>query len=73
MTIVQKIVKAGSLPAEWRKEFSNPDRDVRVEIREVDPELEAAKSLEDVMDLVAKRAEERGLTPKILQDILNDR
>ena len=73
MTIVQKIVKAGSLPAEWRKDFPDPERSVRVEIREVDPELEAASSLEEMMDLVGKRAGERGLTPAILQEILGER
>lgn len=73
MTIIQKVVKAGSLPADWRKDFPDPNSTVRVEIREVDVELENANSLEDVMDLVSKRAGQRGLTPQVLQDILNER
>jgi hypothetical protein len=31
------------------------------------------KSLEDVMDEVSRSAQERGLTPEILQSILNER
>jgi hypothetical protein len=73
MTIIQKIVKARDLPPEWAKEFADPDAQVRVEVREIDPELEATRTLEHVMDLVAERAKTRGLTPEILQDILNER
>jgi hypothetical protein len=73
MTIIQKIVKARDLPPEWAKEFPNPETQVRVEVREVDPKLEATRTLEDVMDLIAERAKARGLTPEILQDILNER
>ncbi len=73
MTIIQKILKARDLPPEWAEAFSDPDTDVRVEVREVDAKLEATRTLEDVMDLVAERAKARGLTPEILQDILNGR
>ena len=73
MTIIQKIVKARDLPPEWAKEFADPETQVRVEVREVDTKLEAASTLEDVMDLIAERAKARGLTPEILQDILNER
>jgi hypothetical protein len=73
MTVIQKIIKARDLPAEWAKEFPNPEAQVRVEVREVDAELEAARTLEDVMDLIAERAKARGLTPEVLQDILNER
>ncbi|HEY7550878.1 MAG TPA: hypothetical protein VH913_15345 [Hyphomicrobiaceae bacterium] len=72
MTVIQKIVKARDLPPDWAKEFPNPEAQVRVEVREVDATLEAARTLEDVMDLIAERAKERGLTPEILQDILNE-
>jgi hypothetical protein len=68
MTIIQKIVKARDLPPEWAKEFADPDTQVRVEVREVDAKLEAARTLEDVMDLLAERAKARGLTPEILRD-----
>jgi hypothetical protein len=68
MTIVQKIVKARDLPPEWAKEFADPDTQVRVEVREVDAELEATRTLEDVMDLIAERAKARGLTPEVLRD-----
>jgi hypothetical protein len=69
MTIIQKIVKARDLPPEWAKEFPNPEAQVRVEVREVDAKLEAARTLEDVMDLIAERAKARGLTPEILRDL----
>ena len=73
MTIIQKIVKARDLPPEWAKEFADPDTQVRVEVREVDSRLEVARTLEDVMDLIAERAKARGLTPEVLEDILNER
>ena len=73
MTIIQKIVKARDLPPEWAKEFADPDTQVRVEVREIDARLEAASTLEDVMDLIAERAKARGLTPEVLRDILNER
>jgi hypothetical protein len=46
---------------------------MRVEVRELDSRLEAARTLEEVMDLIAERAKARGLTPEVLQDILNER
>lgn len=49
MTIVRKSVKAGSLPADWRSGFPDPDSTVLVELREVDGRLEAAHTLEEVM------------------------
>jgi hypothetical protein len=73
MTIIQRIVKARDLPPEWAKEFADPETQVRVEVREIDPKLEATRTLEEVMDLVAERAKARGLTPEVLQDILNER
>jgi hypothetical protein len=73
MTIIQKVIKAGELPPEWAKEFADPETQVRVEVREVDDKLERTHTLEDVMDLISERAIARGLTPEILQDILNER
>lgn len=73
MTIVQKIMKAGDLPPELAKAFSDPNADVQVVVREVDRELASAKSTDEVMDLISARAEERGLTPELLREILNER
>ena len=73
MTIIHKVIKAGALPPDWRKDFPDPDSMVRVEIRAVDTRMESATSLEDIMDLVSERAGSRGLTPQILDDILNER
>jgi hypothetical protein len=38
-----------------------------------DPELAAAASLEAVMDIIGRRATERGLTEERLAEILNER
>jgi hypothetical protein len=73
MTVFQKIVKASELPPEWAKSFPDQDAKLRIEIREVDEELESAKSVGDVMDIISRRAQERGLTPELLQEILNER
>lgn len=73
MTIIQKIVKAGDLPPEWAKEFANPNARIEVRLTECDEELQNAKTPMEVLDIVSRRAEARGLTPAILEDILNDR
>ncbi len=73
MTIVQKIMKAGDLPPELAKAFSDPNVDVQVVVREVDKELAGARSIDQVMDVISKRAAERGLTPELLREILNER
>ena len=73
MTIVQKIVKAGQLPPEWAKEFSDPNAQVQVEITEIDAELLAAKTSVEMMRIIARRAGERGLTPEIADEITRER
>ncbi len=73
MATVHKIIKAGELPRDWARDFADPDQPVRVTITEIDPELEDAKSLSEVMDLIGARARERGLTPEILDDIVHER
>lgn len=75
MTIIQKIVKAGDLPPEWAKEFHNPDVPVEIIIREVDKERHAARraELQALLDRAAAQATERGLTPEILQEILDEK
>jgi len=73
MSITQKILKVREFPPEWAKEFPNPDVKVRLEIKEVDPTLDAVRTLDDVMDLISERAQQRGLTADLLQEILNER
>ena len=73
MTTVKKIIKAGQLPRDWAGKFADPDQPVRVTITEVDPELDNAASLSKVMDLIGARAQKRGLTPDIVNDILHER
>jgi hypothetical protein len=50
-----------------------PDQRVTIVIEPEDTELAAAASLEAVMDLIARRARERGLTEEKLAGILNER
>jgi hypothetical protein len=71
---VQKTVAARELPTAWREEgrFA-PDQRVTVVIEPEDSELAAAASLEGVMDIISRRARERGLTEEKLAEILNER
>lgn len=71
---VQKTVMARELPEAWRNEgrFA-PDQRVTVVIEPEDPELAAAATLEAVMDIIGRRAAERGLTEEKLAEILDER
>ena len=73
MTIIQKIVKAKDLPPEWAKEFADPETQVEVRLSECDEELKNAKNSLEVFDIVARRAKARGLTPEIVDEILNEK
>jgi hypothetical protein len=70
---LQKTVAARELPKAWREEgrFA-PDQRVTVVIEPEDLELAAAASLEAVMDIISRRATERGLTEEKLDSILNE-
>jgi hypothetical protein len=71
---VQKTVMARELPKAWREEgrFA-PDQRVTVVIEPEDAELAAAASLEAVMDIISRRAAERGLREERLAEILDER
>jgi hypothetical protein len=71
---VQKTVEARELPKVWREEgrFA-PDQRLTVVIEPEDPELATAASLEAVMDIIGRRATDRGLTEERLAEILNER
>ena len=73
MATIRKIVRARELPRDWSKSFRDPDQPVRVVISEIDPELERAPSLSRLMDIIGERAQKRGLTPELLDDILHDK
>ncbi len=73
MTIIQKIMKAGELPPEWAKEFPDPDMKVKLRVAAYDEELETATSPLEVLEIVSRRAEERGLTREIFDEIMNDK
>lgn len=70
-------MKARDLPAEWRKQGGfAPEDQVRVRVEPDDPELAAARSLNEVMDVIGGRAEKRakklGITPEELNKILDE-
>jgi hypothetical protein len=71
---IKKVVSARELPATWpeRKKFGPDDRLV-VWIEPEDEELGRAASLQQLMDIIGKRAKARGLTPEKLDRILHDR
>jgi hypothetical protein len=70
---VQKTVIARELPKAWREEGRFAlDQRVTVVIEPEDPELAVAASLEAIMDVISRRARERGLTEKGLAEILNE-
>jgi ribosome-binding protein aMBF1 (putative translation factor) len=69
-----KTVMARELPRAWRQEDGfAPDQRVTVVIEPEDSELAAAASLEAVMDIISRRAAERGLSEEQLAEILNER
>lgn len=73
-TVYKKTVPARELPPQWREEGQfAPDEQVTVYVEPADPELAAAAGLEAVMDLISRRAQERGLTEDALTDFLHER
>ena len=71
---VQKTVSGRELPEAWREEGRfGLDQRVTVLIEPEDHELAAAASLEAVMDVISRRAKERGLTEGQLARILDER
>lgn len=73
-TLYKKAIEARELPAAWQQEGQySPDDRVTVWVEPQDPELAGAASLRELMDIVGRRARERGLTKKRLRDILNER
>lgn len=76
-TTVKKRIPASDLPAEWREQGGfAPDEQVRVLVEPDDPELAAASSLKEVMNVIGKRAEQRaqeqGMTPQDLTNIIDE-
>ena len=77
MAIIQKIVRAGDLPVEWRKDFPDPEVVVRVLLRLVhekhDDARQADRDISAVLDEASDQATSRGLTPALLDEIVNGR
>ena len=73
--ILRRSVLARELPPEWRQAGAfGPDERVTVliEPESADPELAAAGSLLEVMNIIGRRAQARGLTEEKLQEILDE-
>jgi hypothetical protein len=73
--ILRRSVLARELPPEWREAgaFAPDERVTVLTLPEtVDPELAAASSLEEIMDIISARAQARGLTEEKLQEILDE-
>ena len=72
-TSFRKSVAARELPPEWREQGRfTPDERVTVVIEPEDPELANAASLAELMTIVGRRAQERGLTEAKLHAILDE-
>jgi hypothetical protein len=72
-TLYKKSVSARELPPEWQKEGEfAPDEQVSVWIEPTDAELAATVSLGELMDVIGRRAQARGLTDETLETILYD-
>ena len=72
-TSFRKSLAARELPPEWREQGRfTPDERVTVVIEPEDLELANAASLEELMTIIGRRAQERGLTEAKLHDILDE-
>ena len=69
----KKTLRARELPASWREEgrFA-PEEQVTLYIEPADRELAEAASLVELMNIIGRRAQARGLTEEKLQEILNE-
>jgi hypothetical protein len=73
-TLYKKSVLARELPLEWQEEGRlGPEDRVTVWIEPEDQELARAGSLRELMDVIGRRAEQRGLSEEKLAEILNGR
>ncbi len=72
-TITLRQIKGRELAARLAEELRlDPERTYRVTVLAEDEELATAESLDQVMETIGKRAEKRGLTRQVLEDILGD-
>ena len=66
-------MQARDLPTTWREEGKfAPDDLVTMHIEPADRELAGALSLEAMMDVIGRQAQERGLTEEKLAAILDE-
>jgi hypothetical protein len=73
-TLYKKSVLARELPLEWQEEGRlGPEDRVTVWIEPEDQELARVGSLRELMDVIGRRAEQRGLSEEKLAEILNGR
>ena len=73
MKVIDKTIPAAELPADWQREGQlSPDERVRVRIEPADEELAAAANLAELMTIIGRRIQERGLTQEDLDEILQE-
>ena len=72
-TALRKTIEARELPVSWQEEgrFA-PHEQVTVRIEPADPELANASSLAELMNIIGRRAQSRGLTEEKLREILDE-
>ena len=74
MKVIEKTLPASELPVAWQREGEfSPTDEVRVRIEPKGPELAEAATLAELMDIISRRMQERGLTPEKLEEILRDK
>lgn len=70
-TLFKKSISARELPIGWQTEGQfDPNERVTVCVQPDDPELAAAIVLGELMDVIGRRAQVRGLTEERLETIL---
>lgn len=73
-TLYKRTIEARELPAAWREEGQfAPDDRVTIWVEPEDPELAEAASLGEIMNIIGRRMQERGLTEEQLEDIVDER
>lgn len=74
MKVIEKNLPASELPVAWQREGEfAPEDEVHVRIEPKDPALAEAASLAELMDVIGRRMQARGITREKLEDILRDK
>ena len=69
--IILEEVKGSDLPKQWAEKLgAQPDERFTVTIQSEEDRRAAARELDRLMDAIGREAQEAGLTPDVLGDIL---